>query len=76
MRRLPRAWQRMDRKEQAKQLAGKNVIRESIPITCLMAMVSRSNQHNIVSISVMEAAYKADYNELGDKMLKDIKKDR
>lgn len=39
------------------------------------AMVSRSNQQNIVAISLMEAAYEAEYKELGDRVLKDIKKD-
>lgn len=39
------------------------------------AMVSRNNQQNIVAISVMEAAYEAEDKELGDRVLKDIKKD-
>lgn len=39
------------------------------------ALVSRSNQHNIVSISLMEAAYKADHKELGDRLVKNVKKD-
>lgn len=62
------------RKEQAKQLlekCDKGMDQGNMPY----GMTSRSNQHNIVSISVMEAAYKADYNELGDRVMKAVKKD-
>ncbi|MBX3257381.1 MAG: DUF2723 domain-containing protein [Chitinophagaceae bacterium] len=62
------------RKEQAKQLlekCDKGMDTGNMPY----GMVSRNNQHNIVSISMMEAAYKADYNELGDRLLKAVKKD-
>ncbi|MBX2921951.1 MAG: DUF2723 domain-containing protein [Chitinophagaceae bacterium] len=62
------------RKEQAKQLLEK-VDKGMDPNNMPYGMTSRSNQHNIVSISMMEAAYKADYNELGDRLLKAVKKD-
>lgn len=62
------------RKEQAKQLLEK-CDKGMDPGNMPYGMTSRSNQHNIVSISVMEAAYKADYKELGDKVLKAVKKD-
>lgn len=39
------------------------------------AMVSRSNQQNIVAISLMEAAFESEDKTLGDRVLTDIKKD-
>lgn len=62
------------RKEEAKKMLekcdkGLNV--QNMPY----GMVSRGNQHNIVGISLMEAAYQSDYQELGDRVLKDLKKD-
>ncbi|MCC7523296.1 MAG: DUF2723 domain-containing protein [Chitinophagaceae bacterium] len=39
------------------------------------AMVSRSNQQNIVAISLMEAAFESEDKALGDRVLNDIKKD-
>lgn len=62
------------RKEEAKKLlekCDKGMDKGNMPY----GMVSRGNQHNIISISVMEAAYEADFKELGDRVSKDIKKD-
>ncbi|MBN8859040.1 MAG: MFS transporter [Sphingobacteriales bacterium] len=39
------------------------------------AMVSRFNQHNVVGVSMMDAAYKADYKELADKIERALKRD-
>lgn len=63
-----------DKKEKAKQLlekCDKGMLQSTMPY----AMVSRGNQHDIIGISMMEAAYKAEYKELGDKILKDVKRD-
>jgi hypothetical protein len=62
------------RKEEAKKLLEKSDKGINV-VNMPYAMVSRGNQHNIVGISVMEAAYEADYKELGDRVLNDIKKD-
>ena len=62
------------RKEEARKLlekSDKGINTVNMPY----AMVSRGNQQNIVAISVMEAAYEAEYKELGDRVLADIKKD-
>ncbi|MCO5240204.1 MAG: DUF2723 domain-containing protein [Chitinophagaceae bacterium] len=62
------------KKEEARKLlekSDKGIHVENMPY----AMVSRNNQQNIVAISVMEAAYEAEDKELGDRVLKDIKKD-
>jgi hypothetical protein len=62
------------RKEEAKKLLEKSDKGINV-VNMPYAMVSRGNQHNIIGISVMEAAYEADYKELGDRVLKDLKKD-
>ncbi len=62
------------RKEQARELL-KKCDEGMHPDNMPYGMVSRSNQHNIVSISMMEAAYKAEDNQLGDKIREAIKKD-
>lgn len=62
------------RKEEARELlekSDKGMDQGNMPY----AMVSRSNQHNIVSISMMEAAYKAESNELAGRILDAVKKD-
>ncbi|MFT3700773.1 MAG: DUF2723 domain-containing protein [Agriterribacter sp.] len=62
------------RKEEARKLlekSDKGISTTNLPY----AMVSRFNQHNVFGVSMMEAAYKADYKELGDRIQKDLKKD-
>lgn len=62
------------RKEEARKLLDK--MEKGInTVNMPYAMVSRNNQHNIVAISVMEAAYEAENKELGDRVRKDINKD-
>ena len=61
-------------KEKAKQLlekCDKGMDHSNMPY----AMVSRFNQHNVVGVSMMDAAYKADYKELGDKIERELKRD-
>jgi hypothetical protein len=63
-----------DRKEEAKKLlrkADSNMLQSNMPY----AMVSRYNQHNSISAQMIEAAYKAGDMQLGDKIIKDVKKD-
>ena len=62
------------KKEKAKQLlekCDKGMDHSNMPY----AMVSRFNQHNVVGVSMMDAAYKADYKELGDKIERELKRD-
>lgn len=62
------------RKDEAKKMLEK-CDKGIDPVNMPYAMVSRFNQHNVVGVSMMEAAYKADYRALGDKIIKDLKKD-
>ncbi|PWU01990.1 MAG: DUF2723 domain-containing protein [Bacteroidetes bacterium] len=62
------------RKEEAKKLlekCDKGVTSGDMPY----GLVSRGNQHNIISIALLEAAYKAGYTELSDKIYRDVKRD-
>lgn len=62
------------KKEQARELldkVDKGMDKSNMPD----ALVSRSNQHNIVSISLMEAAFKAEHTEMAERLLKNVKKD-
>lgn len=61
-------------KDKAKQLlekCDKGMDQSNMPY----AMVSRFNQHNVVGVSMMDAAYKADYKELADKIERVLKRD-
>jgi hypothetical protein len=62
------------RKEEARKLLQRmdsNMRSENIPY----GMVSRQNQHNMVSAQLAEAAYRADDKTLGDKIAGAVKKD-
>jgi hypothetical protein len=62
------------RKEEAKKLlekCDKGVTAVDMPY----GLVSRGNQHNIISISLMEAAYKAGYTDMADRINRDVKRD-
>lgn len=62
------------RKEEARKLLHRldsNMLAENIPY----GLVSRQNQHNMVSAQLAEAAYRADDKALGDKIASAVKKD-
>lgn len=62
------------RKEEAKNLldkVDKGMSEENMPY----AMVSRQNQHNMVSAQMVDAAYKAGHNQFADKVSNELKKD-
>ena len=62
------------KKEQAKKLlekVDKGIDTNNMPY----GLVSRDNQQNVVSLALVEAAYSAEYKELGDKILRDVKRD-
>ena len=62
------------KKDKAKQLLEK-CDKGMDPSNMPYAMVSRVNQHNVVGGSMMDAAYKADYKELADKIERALKRD-
>lgn len=62
------------KKDKAKQLLEK-CDKGMDPSNMPYAMVSRFNQHNVVGVSMMDAAYKADYKELADKIERALKRD-
>ncbi len=62
------------RKEESKKLLEK-CDKGVTPVDMPYGLVSRGNQHNIISISMLEAAYKAGYTELSDRISRDVKKD-
>ncbi len=63
-----------NRKNEARQVldkSDKNILESNHPY----AMVSRNNQHNYFTIRFLEAAYKAGYKEMADKISKALHKD-
>jgi hypothetical protein len=63
-----------NKKEEAKKLLNqvdKGMLQENMPY----GMVSRQNQHNMVSAQMVEAAYRAEYPELAERVAAQVKKD-
>ncbi|MBC6489343.1 DUF2723 domain-containing protein [Flavihumibacter stibioxidans] len=63
-----------NRKDEAKQIldiADKGILEVNMPY----AMVSRNNQHNYFTFKFLEAAYKAGYKEMAEKVSRQLNKD-